>query len=184
MKPELVVVTGNPLKFRELSHALSEFFVCVQKELSDYKEIQGTAEEILKHKVKAAYEKFKEPVLVDDTSVYLSDLGGFPGPYIRSFFEHMSPYDMGVKFAGSRIKIQCLLGMKFSEDEEIIVEGVIEGDVVTPREKDHQGREFDFFVKMDGTDTVMVDLSVEEKNKVSHRGKALKVLMEKLKNRP
>ena len=77
MKPKLTIVTGNSLKFRELSNELSKFFDCEQGTIDGF-EIQGKPEEILRHKLAQAFEKFKQPVLVDDTSVHFDFLGGFP----------------------------------------------------------------------------------------------------------
>src|SRR6185295_11446858 len=108
MKPKLFIVTGTDFKFKDLSYKLKDFFDCEQK-IWDEPEIQGTPAEIIKHKLNTAYAKFKQPVLVDDVSVYFDALNGFPGPYMKDFFKVMSPYEMGVKFAGSRIKAICRL---------------------------------------------------------------------------
>ncbi len=183
MKPKLAIVTGNPLKFRELSIALNDFFECEQKKLSDYYEIQGTPEEILKHKLEAAYKEFQEPVLADDTSVHFDALNGFPGPYIRDFLAHMKPWEMGEKFAGTRIEVACRLGLCFAPDDFVLGTGIISGNVILPKTKDDRGTEFDLFVQIDGTDRPMIDFSPEEKNKFSHRGLALKDLLQKVSAR-
>lgn len=179
-KPKLTIVTGNPLKFRELSAKLGEFFECEQGRLENYHEIQGTSEEILAHKLNASYEAFKQPVLVDDTSVHFDTLNGFPGPYIRGFLEHINVYDMGMQFKGSRIKVMCWLGIQLDESNVILATGEITGDVVEPVVKDPGDKEFDVFIQIDGTDRTMYDFTPEEKNQYSHRGKALDDLLSKL----
>ncbi len=182
MKPKLLIVTGNKMKFEELSGKLQSFFDCEQKELKDYFEIQGTPEDILLHKLHASYDKFKESVLVDDTSLHFSALNGFPGPYIRDFLKIMSSYEMGKKFAGSRIKVSCRLGIYDGKKDPIIAVGTIEGDVVMPKDVDPGAREFDLFTKVDGTDKPMLEFTTEEKNKFSHRGLAMDNLIKILKN--
>ncbi|MBP6060501.1 MAG: non-canonical purine NTP pyrophosphatase [Candidatus Pacebacteria bacterium] len=177
MKPKLLIVTGNIMKFRELSLGLSEFFDCEQA-IFDEPEIQGDAEEILNYKVKKAYEFFKQPLLVDDVSVHLDYLGGFPGPYMKDFFKHLTPYEMGNKFAGTRIKAICRLALCRAENDTIVAEGVMCGDIVAPTLKDHGDRHFDFFTKVDGTDRPLIEFSAEEKNKISHRGRAMEKLLE------
>ncbi len=179
MKPKLAIVTGNTLKFRELSLKLGEFFDCEQKQVDGY-EIQGKPEDILRHKLAHAFEVLQEPVLVDDTSVHFSALNGFPGPYIRDFFSAFKPFEMGEKFAGSRIEVVCRLGLMRGANDVIIGEGRINGDVVKPKVQDDNGREFDLFVQIDGTDRPMIEFSAEEKNKFSHRGRALDDLLHKL----
>jgi non-canonical purine NTP pyrophosphatase (RdgB/HAM1 family) len=176
MKPKLLIVTGNAMKFKELSNGLAEFFDCEQRKL-DEPEIQGTPEEIIKHKLKVAYEKFQQPVFVDDTSVHFEALNGFPGPYAKDFWKCFPPYEAGVKFAGTRMKVVNHIGLCLSEDKIILADGVAEGWVVMPKSPHHDGREFDLFFQVDGTDKPMLTYSIEEKNKFSHRGKAMKNLM-------
>ena len=180
MKPKLFIVTGNKMKFEELSSGLGEFFDCEQKSFNE-PEIQGKPEEIIKHKLTRAYDAFGGAVLVDDTSVHFDELNGFPGPYIRDFLKAFSSYEMGKKFKGGRISIVCRLGIMKSPDDVIIGEGIIYGTVVNPKNIDPGAREFDLFVQADGTDRPMIEYSVEEKNKFSHRGKAMDNLIEILR---
>jgi inosine triphosphate pyrophosphatase len=182
MKDKLIIVTGNKMKFEELSLVLGDYFDCQMEKLPGYFEIQGTPEEILIHKLKAAYEYFKVPVLVDDTSVHFEALGGFPGPYIKDFIAHMKVYDMGVKFAGTRMSVSCRLGI-YDGKEPIIAVGTIEGGVVMPKDVDPGPREFDLFMQVDGTDKPMIEYSYEEKNNFSHRGLAVKNLIEMISNK-
>lgn len=180
MKPKLLIVTGSTMKYQELSAKLGEFFECEQRPWTE-PEIQGKPEEILKHKIHRAYELYKEPVLVDDVSVYIDELGGFPGPYMRDFFDCLTPYQMGTKFAGSRIKAVCMLGLLRGPGDLIIARGEFNGDIVKPREDYDQSTYFDIFVHLDGMEKPLVEYSIEEKNKVSHRGKAMDSLLEILK---
>lgn len=183
MKPKLIIVTGNSIKFKELSAELNKFFECEQGIMKGYHEIQGKMEDILLHKLHAAYEHFKAPVLVDDTSLHFDELGGFPGPYLKDFIAHMPSYDMGMKFAGSRVSAGCSLGLYDGKSEPTIAKGFVHGDVVTPKNIDPGPTEFDLFVKIDGTDRPMIEMSTEDKNKISHRGLAMKNLLEILSNK-
>jgi inosine triphosphate pyrophosphatase len=180
MKEKLIIVTSNPLKFSELSLELNKYFDCEQGIVPGYHEIQGDTDTIVRHKLNAAYEHFKSRVLVDDTSVHFEELGGFPGPYMRDFINHIPILDMGKKFAGTRIKVSCRLGLFDGINEPIIATGTIEGDVVIPPDVDPGHKEFDIFTQIDGTDKTMFYFSPEEKNKHSHRGMALKDLISKL----
>ncbi len=177
MKPKLFIVTGSKFKFGDLSAKLNQYFDCEQKPWNE-PEIQGTSEEIIKHKLKRAYEIYQHPVLVDDVSVHMDALGGFPGPYMKDFWNYIPPYEMGVKFKDTRIKAVCRLGLCRGEGDIVIAEGDFNGTIVVPKDKDHQGRDFEFFVVLDGMDKVMIDYPTEEKNEFSHRGKAMKNLLE------
>jgi len=180
MKPKLFIVTGSDFKFKELSLKLSEFFDCEQKDWNE-PEIQGDPEEIIKHKLKTAYEIFKRPVLVDDVSVHVGELNGFPGPYMKDFFKCFTPEEMGKKFAGTRISATCRLGLCRGEGDIVITEGTFHGKIIPPKNNEHLGRYFELFVQLDGTDKPMLEYSIEEKNEFSHRGKAMRKLLEMLK---
>lgn len=182
MKPKLYIVTGNALKFRELSHALSELFDCEQKDFKG-EEIQGTAEEIINHKLHQVYGLFKHPVLVDDTSVEFEKMLGLPGPYFKYLAKLHSQYEIGLKLEGSRVKVTAWLGFYDGIKEPIIVEGSIEGVVVKPKKEYDETRAFDLFIQVDGTDKPMIEFTPEEKNKFSHRGKAMRELISLLEKR-
>jgi len=180
MKPKLFIVTSADFKFKDLSYKLNDFFNCEQKIL-DEPEIQGSPEEIIRHKLQSAYDKFKQPVLVDDVSVSFEALNGFPGPYMKDFFNVMTPYEIGNKFAGSQISATCRLGLCRGEGDIIITDGTYHGKIFTPKDNEHKGRWFELFVELDGTGKPMLELSDEERNKFSHRGKAIRNLLEILK---
>ncbi len=183
MKQKLAIVTGNPLKFRELEVFLKDYFGCEQIKISDGYEIQGTPEEIITHKLNHAYDKIGMPVLVDDTSLHFEILGGFPGPYAKGFFECLTPYEMGKRFAGSKIEAICRLGIMYDKDDVLIGQGSVKGVIIEPKDNNHGGREFDIFLLPEGMDKPMIEFSPEEKNKFSHRGNALRDLIEKLNQR-
>ena len=86
---------------------------------------------------------------------------------------------MGVKFAGTRVKVSCWLGY-YDGVKEVIVSGTINGSVEMPEDIDEGPKAFDLFVKIDGTDKVMLHLTTEEKNEISHRGLAIKNLIKEL----
>ncbi len=180
MLPKLTIVTGNELKFIQIAHALREYFNC-EKGIFETYEIQGTPEEILHDKLLRAYDYFKTPVLVDDTSLHLDSLNGFPGSYIRDFLQCMRPYEMGKKFAGTRMKVISRIGLMKSPEDFILGEGVVEGVVSDPKDRDPGLREFELFFQPDGLDRPMIDFEPTEVLSFSHRGKALQNLVEKLK---
>lgn len=182
MKPKLFIVTGSAFKFQDLSAKLSEFFDC-EKKPWDEPEIQGEPEDIIRHKLTRAYEIYQHPVLVDDVSVNMEALNGFPGPYQKDFWKCFTPQEMGVKFAGSRISATCRLGLCRGEENVIIAEGTFHGKIVKPKDNDHKGREFELFVVLDGMDKVMLEYKPEEYYEFSHRGLAMKNLLEILKKK-
>jgi inosine/xanthosine triphosphate pyrophosphatase family protein len=100
---------------------------------------------------------------------------------MKDFFKVMTPEEMGKKFAGTRIKAICMLGLYRGEGDIVIAKGEFNGKIVAPKNNDHKDRWFELFVQLDGTDKVMLDYTTEEKNEFSHRGKAMQNLLETLK---
>ncbi len=182
-KEKLAIVTGNKLKFEEISKFLNEYFECEQVVLKDLVEIQGSPEEILTHKLHLAYGKLGMPVLVDDTSLHFEALGGFPGPYAKDMFVAMTPLEMGQMFKGTRIEAVCRLGIMYGNDDIVIATGNLKGQIIEPKDNNHNGREFDLFLLADGMDKPVIEYNAEEKNKFSHRGRALQDLVLKLSNK-
>ena len=134
MKPKLLIVTSSDFKFQELSVMLGEFFDCEQRDWTE-PEIQGEPEEILRHKLGRAYEIFKQPVLVDDSSTHIEALNGFPGPYMKDFWKCFTPYEMGHKFAGSQIRAVCIIGLEWGGGDTIIAKGEFNGVIVPQKIK-------------------------------------------------
>ncbi len=181
MKPKLLIVTGSSFKFQDLSFKLNEFFDCEQKIFKE-PEIQASPEEIIRYKLKTVYDMYKQPVLVDDVSVNIEALNGFPGPYMKDMWKYFTPQQLGIKFAGSKISATCRLGLCRGEGDVVIADGTFHGTIIAPTHNNHQGRDFELCVKLDGMNKVMLDLTPEERKEVSHRGKAMKKLLEILKN--
>lgn len=180
MKPKLLIVTGSKLKFEDLAIKLNEFFDCEKRNWTE-PEIQGSPDEIIRHKLKTTYQIFKQPVLVDDVSVSMEALNGFPGPYMKDFWKHFTPEELGKKFAGSRISATCRLGFCREEGEIIIAEGTFHGEIIAPKNNDHKGRDFELCVKLDGMNKIMLDCTEEERKEFFHRGKAMKNLLDILR---
>ncbi|MEK7128283.1 MAG: non-canonical purine NTP pyrophosphatase [Patescibacteria group bacterium] len=179
-KPKLLIVTGSSFKFQDLSAELGKFFDCEQK-IFDQPEIQGDPEEIIRHKLKTVYDIYKQPVLVDDVSVNMEALNGFPGPYMKDFWKYMTPKEMGEKFAGTRISSTCRLGFCRGEGDIIIAEGTFHGKIVAPKHNKHRDRYFELFVQLDGTEKPMLEYDPSEILEFSHRGRAMKKLLELIK---
>lgn len=180
MKKRLTIVTGNDLKFKELSHVLNELFDCEQGIFSTY-EIQGKKEDIIVDKLRRAHEFFGHAVLVDDTSFEIEDLGGFPGPYMKDLTKAMTIQSMGEYFDGKKATVVGILGLTFGGGQYIISEGTVHGTI--KKSKAHVPEDslnFDPIFVPEGHAHSFSEMTLDEKNSTSHRGKALEALIEKL----
>lgn len=173
----VTLVTGNPHKLAELQKILPASMGLESRKL-DLVELQSLdLHEIVHHKLLQAYEAVGSPVIVEDVSAELDALNGLPGPFIKFFEERLGRGALFTLGGEGRIKITCCMGY-FDGTHEYIVDGVLEGRVVAPR--DGEGFGFDFVVIPDGYDKTMSELGSVVKNTISHRFKAATLLATKL----
>jgi XTP/dITP diphosphohydrolase len=164
-------VTGNPGKARE---AASHLDVAVEQVDYDYVEIQAAdLASIATYGARDAYAALDgdAPVLVDDAGLFVDALDGFPGPY-SSYVEDR----LGIAAIPSLLADATTTAAAFRTvlaycdgDRVETFEGVVEGRIVQPRGDGGFG--YDPIFEHDGR--TFAERSTDEKNAVSHRGRAL-----------
>lgn len=176
----ITLVTGNPNKLKELKALAPNYIDFASKEV-DLAEIQSLdIHEIVEDKVKRAYEIVKGPVIVEDVSAGLDDLGGLPGPFYKFFREKLGDVIL-VKLStiakSNKVTVQCLAAYY---DGKILLfgHGVLKGTAVDPRGENGFG--FDPVIVPNGQSRTMAEMSAEEKNKISHRGLAFRDLLNQI----
>ncbi len=177
MRTQLNIVTSNEMKFRQHLLGWGDDFDIKQIDL-DLMEIQGSPQEIVAHKVKQAWEVLHVPLVVDDGSLEIEALGGFPGPYIKDLLKAIGATKIAQMFIGSRVKAICSLGFAKNNEGIIIVNGVLEGTIVEPVIRDE--KHFNSFFRPDGADKTLQEMSFEEIMQFSHRAKAIEALKVKV----
>ncbi|XP_060565350.1 inosine triphosphate pyrophosphatase-like [Ruditapes philippinarum] len=178
MKP-IVIVTGNANKLKEFKQILgSDFPHEITSQDIDLPEYQGTPEEVATEKSKLAVQHIKGPCLVEDTSLCFNALGGLPGPYIKWFLSKIGPEGLHKMLAGFEDKTAeavCVFaycsGEPGSKPELFI--GRTPGSIVEPRGPRDFG--WDPCFQPEGYDQTYAEMPKVEKNKISHRGRAMEL---------
>lgn len=173
----ITFVTANQNKLAEAQAILPWTITNASLELTEIQSLD--LEEIITHKLKAAFDQIGSAVIVDDVSAELESLNGLPGPFIK-FFEQKLGADALHKLSqgnSDRAKIICCIGY-YDGQKQIVVKGVLSGNVVAPRGNNGWG--FDKVIVPDGYDRTMSEMLPEEKNKLSHRYLALQKLAKAL----
>jgi len=176
---QLTLVTGN-------KHKLAEWQRIVPADIQldtidiDLDEIQSMdVEKIVADKVKRAYAAAGKPVVVEDVSAGLDNLGGLPGPFMK-FFEKQLGKDALFQLAkheGDPVTVRC--GMAYYDGQSLIVVASKVPGRVAPASGEN-GFGFDYCFIPDGQNKTYAQMTAAEKDSVSHRGKALAQLLEKL----
>ncbi|KAF2669182.1 inosine triphosphate pyrophosphatase-like protein [Microthyrium microscopicum] len=169
---KLMFVTGNVNKLAEVREILGDV-IEVENRNVDLDELQGTIEQITKDKCKRAAEILKGPVLVEDTCLAFKAMGELPGPYIKWFLKELGPDNLHKMLAGFDDKsAEAICTFGYSEGpghEPIIFQGRTEGKLVPARGPPTFG--WDPAFEVNGT--TYAEMDKEEKNKISHRSRAL-----------
>ena len=113
MAKKIAFITGNPHKLEEAKSVLKNYEIVVESLQFDIEEIQHyNPLEITKSKVRAAYEKAGQSVVVNDSSWEIPALGGFPGGYMKDVVNWFTAEDF-------------LALMKDKNDRRIILHDVV-----------------------------------------------------------
>jgi non-canonical purine NTP pyrophosphatase (RdgB/HAM1 family) len=131
---DLVFVTSNLGKLREAEAVLGRSIDHCELDLPEIQTLD--LEEVVRNKAQAAWKRLERPVLVEDTSLELGGLGGFPGPLIRWLLASVGPEGI-CRIAGCfddrRATARCLI-CATDGSIEVFGEGVVEGAIApSPR---------------------------------------------------
>ena len=189
MIPRLVVATKNPDKVIEIEHALSSTGLVeeIVKGLAwpEVAELGSTLEENALLKARAVAETTGLPAIADDTGLEVAALGNGPGVQTSRFAGPKATYDENVDKMLSimvgvedrRARFRTVIALAFPDGVEITAEGVVEG-VITSARRGVGGFGYDPVFEVNGR--TLAELTEVEKNELSHRGRAIRALVETL----
>jgi XTP/dITP diphosphohydrolase len=193
---KLIVASNNQHKISEIEKNLENLDMEVLSLRDagidiDVVEDGETFEENAFKKAKEVFDIVKDAyVLADDTGLMVDALNGAPGVYsarfsgedataeknnakLLSLLKDTEDKDRGAKFV-------CVMVLIMGQSKVVKVRGEIEGSILRePRGDNNFGYDPLFYVKELGK--TFAEMSLEEKNTVSHRGRALEKLREALK---
>lgn len=192
---KLVLATNNEGKVREFARILEPLGIEVmtQKQAGVYvspEENGTTFAENARIKAMAVYEATGLPTVADDSGLCIDAMNGEPGVYSARYYGEDTPYEEknrriieslnGVAEEKRTARFVAHITCVLSKDEILDCEGVCEGTIGhKPAGDGGFGYDPIFYVG----DKSFAELDGEAKDKVSHRGKALEKLYQKLKER-
>lgn len=183
MSKKITFVTGNAKKLEEVLSILGNSFADrLVSQNVDLPELQGEIDDICIKKCREAAKVVGGPVIVEDTCLCFDALKGLPGPYIKWFLAKLGPeglYQMLSGYEDKSAKAVCTFAYHTGENGDVkIFQGSTSGQIVSPRGSNDFG--WDACFQPDGYDKTYAELPKEEKNKISHRFKALNELKQYL----
>lgn len=174
---KFTIVTGNLGKIAEFKRLLPAS-IAFDHEAIDLPEIQTLdVHAIIDAKARAAYAELRRPVVVEDVTAGLDNLGGLPGPFIK-FFEQQLGFDALYQLRGETpATVTCTIGY-FDGQNLITAHAVVRGMAVA--ERGTAGFGFDRCFQPSGQPKTYGEMTVVEKDAVSHRSLAIRDLLEQL----
>ena len=187
-KMKLVFATNNAHKLREVSQVVGDKFTLVTPREcgidEDIPEEQPTLEGNALQKARYIYARTGLDCFADDTGLEVDALGGEPG--VRSARYATDGHDdeankrlllermQGVEARGAQFRtaIALIIGGK-----EYLFEGIVRGNITT-EEQGEGGFGYDPLFVAEGHSLSFAEISAEEKNAISHRGRAVRKLAE------
>lgn len=188
---KLVFATHNLHKLEEIRNILKNYEViglpdigCHEDIVEDADDLQGNA------KIKADFvtNNFHLDCFADDTGLEVEALGGAPGVYSARYAgEGCSYHDNVVKLLKAldgienrKARFRTVIALNINGEQHFF-EGVVNGKILTEEHGDG-GFGYDPIFQPDGYDLSFSEMKMEEKNKISHRGRATAKLVEFLNN--
>ncbi|RLI28686.1 non-canonical purine NTP pyrophosphatase, RdgB/HAM1 family [Candidatus Bathyarchaeota archaeon] len=178
--------TSNKGKFLEVKRLAEAFSLQVEQAPIKGVEIQHESlAEIASQAVRQAYRKLKAPVMVEDAGLFIEALNGFPGPYSSYVYRKLGVQGILKLMEGERNRrawFLSALAFKAPKMKVKVFLGRVDGEIVL-QARGRKGFGFDPIFQPEGEKRTFAEMEPEEKNRFSHRGKALAELAEWLKKR-
>lgn len=185
-RKKLVFATNNPHKLKEARQILSEWFDVVGlSEIGCTDEIEETADTLEGNaliKARWVHDKYNVDCFADDTGLMVDALGGGPGVYTARYAgEHCSPADNVAKMLrelkdekNRKAHFATVVAL-ISDGREHCFEGRVEGSIAESA-GGSKGFGYDPIFVPDETGIRFSEMAPEEKNAISHRGRAMRKL--------
>lgn len=192
----VAIASRNAHKLRELERICADWpvgWVTVESHDPDaFPEVAETGETYLENallKAKAVAAELALPAMADDSGIEVDALGGKPGPRSARFagqgasdernLDALLGAIRGVPGAGRTARYRCVAAIAWPDGEALHAEGICEGSLIS-RRRGSGGFGYDPVFVPAGWDVTMAELTPEQKDRISHRGRAFRALGELL----
>ncbi len=190
-KQRLVVASGNVHKLKEIAEIFTDFEVVSQKEMGFDVDVEETGVTFMENaliKGRAAAKALCLPAMADDSGLCVDALNGAPGVF-SARYSGGHGNDQGNRAlllknlegeSDRRAHFTCALALVYPDGRELTAEGYTYGEILY-EEEGEGGFGYDPLFKSKDLGKSFGCAAAEEKNSVSHRGRALQALLAKWK---
>jgi XTP/dITP diphosphohydrolase len=186
---KLIFATNNAHKREEAQAILGPSFQVVTPASlgfpGDLAETHDTLRGNSIQKACAVWNLFQADCFADDTGLEVDALDGAPGVYSARYAgsdkdpaanrRRLLKELEGRPFAERTARFRCVVSL-IQDGVLHVFEGTCEGHIALQESEGVQGFGYDSIFVPDGLDRTIAEISIEEKNQLSHRGKAMRLL--------
>lgn len=184
---KLLLATNNKDKISEIAHKLKEFDLQLltlndlEKEI-DVIEDSDTLEGNALKKAKEIFDATGIPTIADDTGLFVDALGGEPGVYSSRYAGEEATYDDNCKKLLENLEevpiekrnayFKTVICFYVNSEKQYFFEGIVKGKIIDEK-RGAGGFGYDPVFVPEGFDKTYAEMTLAEKNILSHRAKAL-----------
>lgn len=191
---QLIFATNNKHKIEEVQNLLCDRYTLVCPAdlgiFDDIPENEPTLEGNALAKARYVFKRLNQPCFADDTGLEVSALGGEPGVYSARYAgEGKDPQQntdkllRELKGKGNRAAcFRCVIALIEEDGSEHLFEGRVDGEILTTPSGE-KGFGYDPVFQPNGYTVSFANMGMDEKNIISHRGKAVSKLVDFLNNK-
>ena len=189
------MASRNVHKLREIQRICADWptrWLTVETDARDWPEVEETGETYLENallKARAIAEALGTPALADDSGIEVDALGGAPGPRSARYAGAGATDDRnlaaliralaGVPGPGRTARYRCVAAVAWPGGPEAWAEGTCEGSLIA-KPRGASGFGYDPIFVPAGWEETMAELTDRQKDRISHRGRALRELKDRL----
>lgn len=181
---KLKVITSNPGKVAEFQEMFEDLGIEMEHAKIPYDEVQTSElEEVVRKGMDALRATGLKDFIIDDSGMFVDALKGFPGvysAYVQKTIGNDGVLTLMEGVDDRKAVFKCCIGCDI-DGETIIVTGECPG-IILNESRGTEGFGYDPIFSPDGKSS-FAEIPLSEKNEISHRGNAVKLLREELKAR-
>ena len=186
---KIVFATNNQNKLKEVREALPEVNVLSLKDIQCFEELpeeKDTLEGNAQQKAEYVFQKYGFPCFADDTGLIIQALNGEPGVHSARYAGPKCDSEKNMDLVLQKLNklenrnahfktVICF----FNEEGPKLFEGIVQGSVLKER-TGYEGFGYDPIFQPSGYDSSFAQMSIQQKNEISHRGIAVRKFIEYL----
>lgn len=178
---KIAFVTTNEGKYAEISRMLEDRGHEAEHIPISYPEVQADSLEMVAIQgILWLMDRYDRPILIDDSGLFIDSLKDFPGIYSSFVFSSIGCdgiLDLMRGVENRSARFECCLGFRELGKDPVLFKENSEGTISAVK-RGEKGFGFDPIFIPSGYDKTFAEMAIDQKNELSHRGKALREFFE------